>query len=259
MAFSPPPVPAQAQTHRTRSPCQPSAAADASKVYIVQLAGAPVATYTGSVRGLPRHAGRRAPASTAGSPAVQAYRGHLDTQRNAVLARLGGGVNVVHTYGTHLQRLRRAADRSRRRRADDATPTSVSVSALRMRQPRHHAHARHARRRPPRRRSGRSSTRSRATSRARTSSSPHLTPASGRIRASATSRTAASRWPTTFPARRSTARRRPSGRASARPARASRAAMCNNKVLGARLLRGRLPGLRARSARTTASTCRRAT
>ena len=75
------------------------AAATTSKVYIVQLAGAPLATYDGNVSGLtatrPAAGARLSPRSTA----ARAYLSHLDNRRAAVLARLGGTVTPLHTYG----------------------------------------------------------------------------------------------------------------------------------------------------------------
>lgn len=67
------------------------------KTYIVQLADAPVASYTGNVSGLAATkpaAGRKLDVSAAN---VQAYIGFLDTQRSNVLASMGT-VKVVHKY-----------------------------------------------------------------------------------------------------------------------------------------------------------------
>ncbi len=84
---------AQAQGRDSRSPAAPAA----RKVYIVQLADAPVAAYTGNLRGLA--ATRVAPGGRLNmkAPAARAYAGFLDSQRNAVLAKLGKVV-VLHNY-----------------------------------------------------------------------------------------------------------------------------------------------------------------
>ena len=90
---------AQAQTTLRGAPPAPAQNVGAGKVYIVQLAGAPVATYTGGVSGLAATrpaAGRRLDSKT---PAVRAYLGRLASQRNAVLSRVAG-VKALHTYGT---------------------------------------------------------------------------------------------------------------------------------------------------------------
>ena len=91
---------AQAQTTTLPSTGDTRAVRSGPKVYIVQLAGAPVATYTGNVRGLastkPAAGGRL----NSRSVAAQAYVSHLASQRAAVLARLGGKVDVLHTYST---------------------------------------------------------------------------------------------------------------------------------------------------------------
>ena len=71
-----------------------------SRVYIVQLAEAPVASYTGTVRGFAATKpakGARLNSKTAG---VQSYVAHLGQSRNAVLARMGGQVRPLHTYST---------------------------------------------------------------------------------------------------------------------------------------------------------------
>lgn len=90
-----------AQTDARRDSAAAAALAGAtSKVYIVQLAAAPVATYAGTLRGLAATRPALGSRLNSRSPAVRAYIGHLDTRRNAVLARLGRGINVLHTYNT---------------------------------------------------------------------------------------------------------------------------------------------------------------
>ena len=86
----------QAQTSKVAPPAD-TKLGPAKQTYIVQLAGAPLASYTGSVRGLAATrpvAGARLDAQSAAS---RAYSSHLDTQRAAVLARLSG-VKALHNY-----------------------------------------------------------------------------------------------------------------------------------------------------------------
>lgn len=78
----------------------PAADSRGSKVYIVQLADAPVAIYSGSVRGLAATRPTKGARLSAKSSAVMAYRAYLDQRRDAVLARLGGQIRPLHTYGT---------------------------------------------------------------------------------------------------------------------------------------------------------------
>ncbi len=85
----------QAQTRDTRAPAAPQA----QRTYIVQLAAAPLATYSGSVRGLPATRSATGARLNLNSSAARAYAGYLDRQRTAVLAPLGG-VRVLHTYST---------------------------------------------------------------------------------------------------------------------------------------------------------------
>jgi hypothetical protein len=91
---------AQAQTTQRTAPAVPDPSARPGRVYIVQLAGAPVATYTCNVRGLAATKPAAGARLNNKSPAARAYLSHLDSQRNGVMARLGPGVSVVHTYGT---------------------------------------------------------------------------------------------------------------------------------------------------------------
>jgi len=92
-AFLPSILPSISHAQASRSGALPAAG---SKVYIVQLAAPPVAIYDGSLRGLaatrPAAGGRL----DVRAPAARAYAGHLDNQRNAVLARVG--VRALHTY-----------------------------------------------------------------------------------------------------------------------------------------------------------------
>lgn len=85
----------QAQTRDTRAPAAPQA----QRTYIVQLAAAPLATYSGTVRGLPATRSSTGARLNLNSSAARAYAGYLDRQRAAVLAPLGG-VRVLHTYNT---------------------------------------------------------------------------------------------------------------------------------------------------------------
>ncbi|MEO3768758.1 S8 family serine peptidase [Micromonospora sp. B9E7] len=77
----------------------PKAAVDetGSGMYVVELAEAPLTTYTGGVSGLARTrpaAGNRLDVTSTPS---QAYRRHLDAQRGAVAAAAGVKVNAVYT------------------------------------------------------------------------------------------------------------------------------------------------------------------
>lgn len=85
----------QAQTRDTRVPVPPQV----QRTYIVQLAAAPLATYDGTVRGLAATRSSTGAKLNARSSAARAYSSYLDSQRNAVLARVGA-VNVLHTYST---------------------------------------------------------------------------------------------------------------------------------------------------------------
>jgi subtilisin family serine protease len=98
---------AQAQTSRAAplaastgkaaaAPAGTKPAPAARRTYVVQLAGAPLATYDGRVAGL--RATRPAPGArlATNTSAAQAYRSFLDTRRNNVLARIG--VRPLHVY-----------------------------------------------------------------------------------------------------------------------------------------------------------------
>jgi subtilisin family serine protease len=87
-----------AQTSKT-DPIIDIRPAKASRVYIVELAAAPVATYNGTVRGLAATKPALGARLNSKTPAVRAYISHLDSQRQAVLARMGT-LNVLHTYNT---------------------------------------------------------------------------------------------------------------------------------------------------------------
>ncbi len=90
----------QAQPTRATSAgasAEPAATAAGPRVYIVQLAGAPLAAYEGGLAGLQA---TRAAAGTrldSRSAAARAYLNHLDTRRAAVLARVPG-VRALHNY-----------------------------------------------------------------------------------------------------------------------------------------------------------------
>ena len=85
----------QAQTRDSRAPAAPQA----QRTYIVQLAAAPLATYSGTVRGLAATRSSTGARLNLNTGAARAYTSYLDSQRNAVLARVGA-VNVLHTYNT---------------------------------------------------------------------------------------------------------------------------------------------------------------
>ena len=85
----------QAQTRDSRAPVAPQA----QRTYIVQLAAAPLATYSGTVRGLAATRSSTGARLNLNSSAARAYAGYLDSQRSAVLSRVGA-VNVLHTYDT---------------------------------------------------------------------------------------------------------------------------------------------------------------
>ena len=70
---------------------------DPRQTYIVQLADAPLASYTGQLRGLPATRPAAGARLDTQSVAARAYTSYLDAQRNAVLARLGG-VRALHQY-----------------------------------------------------------------------------------------------------------------------------------------------------------------
>ncbi len=85
----------QAQTDRTATAADTKPAAE-RRTYIVQLAAAPLATYDGSIRGLAATKPQAGSRLNLGSRAALGYRGYLDTQRNAVLSRIGA--RPLHTY-----------------------------------------------------------------------------------------------------------------------------------------------------------------
>lgn len=82
---------------QVREPGTASPVPATHKVYIVQLAGAPLATYDGSVRGLAATRPVAGAKLNLRSTAARAYDGHLATRRAAVLARLPG-VRALHNY-----------------------------------------------------------------------------------------------------------------------------------------------------------------
>ena len=67
------------------------------KTYIVQMSDAPAATYTGAVTGLPATAATGGARFSANAPQVRAYVNYLDAKRNNALATLGN-VRVLHRY-----------------------------------------------------------------------------------------------------------------------------------------------------------------
>jgi subtilisin family serine protease len=90
-------APAAVQAQQARDTGEVRTAPRAQQTYIVQLAGAPLASYTGGVQGL---AATRAPAGARLSTttnAARAYLGHLQQRRDAVLARVPG-VQPLHQY-----------------------------------------------------------------------------------------------------------------------------------------------------------------
>ncbi|MDO9075014.1 MAG: S8 family serine peptidase [Rubrivivax sp.] len=85
----------QAQTARTTATSDTKTAAE-RRTYIVQLAAAPLATYDGSLRGLAATKPTAGSRLNLGSRAALSYRSYLDSQRNAVLSRIGA--RPLHTY-----------------------------------------------------------------------------------------------------------------------------------------------------------------
>jgi subtilisin family serine protease len=75
-----------------------SAQIDTRKVYIVQLADAPAATYTGNIAGLAATRPAAGAKLDVRSPAVRAYLGYLDAQRGIAVAA-AGNPKVIHHYG----------------------------------------------------------------------------------------------------------------------------------------------------------------
>ncbi len=79
------------------APAAPVAPA-ASRVFIVQLAGAPLASYDGRVPGLAATRPAAGARLATRSPSARAYLSFLDQRRAAVLSRVRG-VKPLHTYG----------------------------------------------------------------------------------------------------------------------------------------------------------------
>ena len=77
--------------------CAAGAATAPSKIYIVQLADAPAATYSGTISGLPATRPVSGARFDARSPAVRAYLRHLDAQRNSSIAA-AGSPTIIHRY-----------------------------------------------------------------------------------------------------------------------------------------------------------------
>ena len=86
----------QAQTVKQLVPGDTKVGAS-KQTYIVQLADAPLASYSGQLRGLAATRPVAGSKLDARSAAARAYTGYLDAQRNAVLSRLQG-VKALHTY-----------------------------------------------------------------------------------------------------------------------------------------------------------------
>ncbi len=72
----------------------------ATSLYIVQMAGAPLATYTGTEAGLAATAPASGSKLDAGSPAARAYRTLLASRRNDLLRRQGIQTPQVYQYST---------------------------------------------------------------------------------------------------------------------------------------------------------------
>jgi subtilisin family serine protease len=77
--------------------CAAGAATAPAKVYIVQLADAPAATYTGNITGLPATRPVAGARLDARSPAVRAYLRYLEAQHNNSIAA-AGKPRVIHRY-----------------------------------------------------------------------------------------------------------------------------------------------------------------
>ncbi len=75
----------------------PVAGTKAVQTYIVQLAGAPLASYAGDLRGLAATRPAAGAKLDVQSAPARAYANHLDAQRAAVLSRLKG-VKALHNY-----------------------------------------------------------------------------------------------------------------------------------------------------------------
>ena len=83
---------------------QVAASADTgAQLYIVQVAGAPIASYTGDVKGFKATKPAKGQKVDTRSAAAQAYRGHLDAVRNAVLKGASlAGRKAEHVYDVAL-------------------------------------------------------------------------------------------------------------------------------------------------------------
>lgn len=71
----------------------------ATKTYIVELVDPPAATYAGGVSGLAATRPVAGSKIDVAAPNVRAYLNYLSIRRSAELARLGGSLPVLHTYG----------------------------------------------------------------------------------------------------------------------------------------------------------------
>jgi len=68
---------------------QAAVQADSKSTYIVQLTGAPIASYTGDIPGLAATKPAKGTKIDTRSVAAAAYRDHLKAERNTVLAKAG--------------------------------------------------------------------------------------------------------------------------------------------------------------------------
>ena len=87
---------AQAQTNEASAAASVKST-KARQTYIVQLAAAPLASYSGGLRGLAATRPAGGARFDIQSSAARAYKNHLDAQRAAVLSRLTG-VSALHNY-----------------------------------------------------------------------------------------------------------------------------------------------------------------
>ena len=71
-----------------------------TKVYVVQLAGNPAASYTGGIAGLAKTAPAAGQKYNARSSSVQMYSAHLAAQQDKLLASVGAGNRKLYSY-TH--------------------------------------------------------------------------------------------------------------------------------------------------------------
>ena len=91
---------AQTMTSRGGTTVRTPVADGSTRVYIVQLAEAPAAVYTGNVPGFAATKPAKGTRLNSKSANVTSYVAHLEQSRSAVLSRLGGQVKAIHTYNT---------------------------------------------------------------------------------------------------------------------------------------------------------------